>query len=168
MVGLVARARASRRPGEVLPGGRGPGPTPAQVAGRSWKSQGPRGGERRARVTGPREGGESRRREDLAVAAHPAGAQVAEPWIVKVRATRGFLHLLLALGSLSPEQRFHRPIAGCTEHLLLLPVQESVFWAREDIFFFFFPSYLCTSNIRTVPPCCFGSGLCGVNRHHSV
>ena len=44
MVGLVARARASRRPEEVLPRGRGPGPTPAQVAGRSWKSQGRRGG----------------------------------------------------------------------------------------------------------------------------
>ena len=167
MVGLVARARASRRPEEVLPRGRGPGPTPAQVAGRSWKSQGRRGGDRRARVTGPLEVGGSRRREDREAAAHPAGAQVAEPWIVKVRATRGFLHLLLALGSLSPEQRSHRPISGCTEHLLLLPVQESVFWALEDIYFFF-SSYLCTSNIRSVPPCCFGSGLCGINWHCSV
>lgn len=54
------RPRARAPPGATgrsLPRGRGPGPTPAQVAGRSWKSEGRRGGERRAPVTAPGEVG---------------------------------------------------------------------------------------------------------------
>lgn len=69
--------------------------------------------------------------------AQPAGAQVADPLILKVRVKEEFLHLAAGLGCLSPEQRFHQPIAGCTG-ILLLPVEESAFWALEHIYFLHF------------------------------
>lgn len=67
--------------------------------------------------------------------AQPAGAQVADPLILKVRVKEGFLHLAAGLGCRSPEQRFHQPIAGCIGILLLVPVEESAFWALEHIYF---------------------------------
>lgn len=67
--------------------------------------------------------------------AQPSGAQVADPFIMKVRAEEGFLHLAAGLGCPSPEQRFHQPVAGCVGILLLLPVEESAFWALEHIYF---------------------------------
>lgn len=111
----------------------------------------------RERALDGREGETCTRSE---AAAQPTGAQVAAPGTGKVRVREAFLRLASGLGCLAPEQRFHQPIAGCAEILLLLPDQESAFWALEHICI---SSVLRNTNVKTVSLCCFESGLCAIS-----
>lgn len=95
--------------------------------------------------------------------AQPAGAQVAEQRILKVRAREGFLRPASGLGCLSPEQRCHQPIAACVGILLLLPVEGSGFWTLERIYLS--SIFLCNIPSRTDSLCCFESGLERINYH---